>query len=534
MTEINLKYSAAVLLTRDRGAGGAVNERTALHLLDHAGVALVVANSASKILWANAEYCAMTGYRLEELVGRTPALLRGPHTSPIAIRELWDELGSVGRSEARFFNRRADGSLFRAAVTLVKLPRAEPEGAAIVCTMRDVTAEGAMEERLALLAQQANAARDTTILALASLAEQRDPATGAHLQRIEAYSRLLAEWLAANRPDELPEHARDPETIGRCAMLHDIGKVGIPDCVLLKSGLLDDADREVMQQHPRLGAEILDRVLVHQPGSAFLRIAREIIAYHHEAYDGSGYPHGLAGAEVPLVAQIATVADVFDALTSERPYKAAHSTRDALAWICDRAGKQFAPLAVEALRARADAVSEVRERLGDAATPAPVRESSMRRTARADAPAPAPPEGGRELARVFREALASRTGGEVLVRCGDVVGRVYVCEGRVAWASISSEPAVLADRLVEAGFTASDIELAAQESKRSGLNLGESLVARGLVSAGDFRRILRTHVATRLAAIQRLPEPIAMFAPRPRPYAAQFTFEPAEVFGEVP
>jgi PAS domain S-box-containing protein len=505
-----------------------------LHLLEHAGVAIVVANAASKILWANAEYCAITGYRLEELVGRTPALLRGPDTSLIAIRELWDELGSVGRSEARFYNRRADGSLFKAAVTLVKVQRSDPEGAAIICTMRDVTAESGMEERLAFLAQQANAARDTTILALASLAEQRDPATGAHLQRIEEYSRLLAEWLAANRPAELPEHARDPETIGRCAMLHDIGKVGIPDSVLLKSGLLEDADREVMQQHPRLGAEILDRVLVYQPGSAFLRIAREIIAYHHEAYDGSGYPYGLAGSQVPLVAQIATVADVFDALTSARPYKPAHSTRDALTWICDRAGKQFAPLAVDALRAQAEAVAAVRERLGDAATEAPVRESSMRRTKRSEPPVPGRAGGPLELARVLREAFASRTGGEVLVRSGDLVGRVHVCEGRIAWATLSSQPTVLADRLVEVGFTTSEIELAAQECKRSGRNLGESLVARGLISADEFRRILRDHVSARLAAIRSLPEPIAMFAPRPHPYSAQFTFEPAEVLGDDP
>ena len=505
----------------------------ALHVLDRAGVAIVVANVASKILWANAEYCAMTGYRLEELVGRTPALLRGPDTRLEAIRELWDELGSVGRSEGRFFNRRADGSVFRAAVTLVRVQHADPEGAAVICTMRDVTAESGMEERLALLAHHANAARDTTILALASLAEQRDPTTGAHLQRIEAYSRLLAEWIAARRPGELPEHARDPETIGRCAMLHDIGKVGIPDSVLLKTGLLDQADREIMQQHPRLGAEILDRVLPYQPGSAFLRIARDIVAHHHEAYDGSGYPYGLVGGEIPLVAQIATVADVFDALTSARPYKAAHSTAAALAWICDRAGQQFGPLAVEALRARADDVSSVRERMGDAPTGEPVRQSSMRRASK-EAPRPGGAPGALELGRVLREALGSRTGGEVLVRSGDVVGRVYVCEGRIAWASISSEPAVLADRLVEAGFTQSDIELATQESKRSGLTLGESLVARGLVSTGRFRQIVRDHVAARVNAIRRLPEPIAMFAPRPQPYSAQFTFEPAEVVGEVP
>jgi putative two-component system response regulator len=165
-------------------------------------------------------------------------------------------------------------------------------------------------------------ARDVLIFAMAKMAELRGQETGGHLLRMQAYVRVLAE-----QAQRLPSFAPmiDGEFIGmleRCVLLHDIGKVAIPDHVLLKPGKLDPEERSIMESHTTLGASMLEAVACqHGACLAFLQMAIDIVRHHHERWDGTGYPDGLAGSTIPLAARITTIADVYDAMRSKLVYK---------------------------------------------------------------------------------------------------------------------------------------------------------------------------------------------------------------------
>jgi two-component system, response regulator RpfG len=174
-----------------------------------------------------------------------------------------------------------------------------------------------------------------TLLRLARAGEFRDEETGFHLIRMARYSRLIANALGMSRDEA--------ETIELAAPLHDIGKIGIPDHILLKPAKLDEAEWQIMRRHPVMGHEILKG-----SGSKYVRMGALIAFSHHEKYDGSGYPNGLAGDHIPLCARIVAVADVFDALTSVRPYKKAWSDEQAFEYLVAQRHKHFDARLVEA------------------------------------------------------------------------------------------------------------------------------------------------------------------------------------------
>jgi putative two-component system response regulator len=189
---------------------------------------------------------------------------------------------------------------------------------------------------------------DVTIFTLAKLAESRSAETGAHLERMREYCRVLAEHLS-HRPRFREEIDADyVNLIYRTSPLHDIGKVGIPDSVLLKAGPLTDDEFQTMKRHVRLGAETLEAAAEVQPDVEFLRMAREIVLTHHERYDGSGYPQGLAADEIPLCGRIVALADVYDALTVRRVYQNTRAHDLAKAIILESRGVQFDPDVVDA------------------------------------------------------------------------------------------------------------------------------------------------------------------------------------------
>lgn len=169
---------------------------------------------------------------------------------------------------------------------------------------------------------------------LGRAAEYKDNETGRHVIRMSLFSLIIGRQLG------LDEHHLDD--LLNAASMHDIGKIGIPDAVLLKPGKLDPDEWEIMQRHAQIGAEIIG-----EDGSSLLKMARDIALCHHEKWDGSGYPQGLAGEAIPLEARIVAIADVFDALTSERPYKKAWTIDDACQLIREQSGKHFDPQLVE-------------------------------------------------------------------------------------------------------------------------------------------------------------------------------------------
>jgi len=206
--------------------------------------------------------------------------------------------------------------------------------------------------------------RDLAIFAMAKLAESRDPETGKHLDRVRNYSRILAQHIAGKPGFDGvdPAYAR---LIYLTSPLHDIGKVAIPDCVLLKPGRLSDREFEIMKSHTTMGAQTLDAALEAHPEAHFLRMARDIAASHHERWDGAGYPNGLKQRDIPLSARIVAVADVYDALTSKRVYKNAFTHEVARSILVKDAGTHFDPDIVAAFQAREQDFIEVQKRFAE-------------------------------------------------------------------------------------------------------------------------------------------------------------------------
>lgn len=197
-------------------------------------------------------------------------------------------------------------------------------------------------------AQDIVAVQDIAVLTLAKLAESRDPETGGHLIRIREYSQAIAEQLV--HQGRYTEHitAQFLQDLYRASPLHDIGKIGIPDYILLKPGRLTAEEFAIMQQHAVLGANILDQAVTHANIGGFLAMAATVARFHHERFDGSGYPTGLVGEQIPLPARIVALADVYDAITSKRPYKPAHSPAEARDIIRRDSAKHFDPAIVSA------------------------------------------------------------------------------------------------------------------------------------------------------------------------------------------
>ncbi|MEL0166619.1 MAG: HD domain-containing phosphohydrolase [Pseudomonadaceae bacterium] len=187
------------------------------------------------------------------------------------------------------------------------------------------------------------------VQALGMAAEYKDNETGLHVIRMSHFSRIIA-LEAGFSPEEAEE-------LLHAAPMHDVGKIGIPDAILQKPGKLDETEWQVMQQHPEIGARIIG-----EHDASMLQMARRIALGHHEKWDGSGYPEGLAGTDIPIEARIVAIADVFDALTSVRPYKKAWSVEDAVALIREQSGKHFDPDLVDCFLRRLDEIQRVRER----------------------------------------------------------------------------------------------------------------------------------------------------------------------------
>ncbi len=187
--------------------------------------------------------------------------------------------------------------------------------------------------------------RDAVVFGLAKLAESRDDDTGQHLERIRHYVRLLAEELVRDYPDLTPDAI---ELMCVTSSLHDIGKVGIPDAVLLKPGKLTAEERAIIQKHPLIGGDCLMAIRQRLGNDSFLDVACEIAFAHHERWDGGGYPFGLKGDQIPLAARVVSLADVYDALTMQRAYKAAMPHDVARKIIIEGNGTQFDPRVVDA------------------------------------------------------------------------------------------------------------------------------------------------------------------------------------------
>jgi len=228
--------------------------------------------------------------------------------------------------------------------------------------LRDISDTKSIERELLDAERRVANSRQAAIFGLARLAECRDDDTGQHLFRIRAYTRILTEELALSPEYGSAITEQFIEEIGHSAILHDIGKVGIPDSILLKPGKLTKSEFEEMKQHTVFGANVLAAADQFKESSSFLQLGRQIARSHHERWDSHGYPDGLQGDQIPLAARIISLADVYDALTSSRVYKPPFSHEESRAIIVSESGRQFDPHVVSAFLRRENDFKETRMR----------------------------------------------------------------------------------------------------------------------------------------------------------------------------
>jgi PAS domain S-box-containing protein len=319
---------------------------------------------SGNITFFNDSTCKMLGYSRDELLQmnhRDFTTLETTRKTDRAFEEVLATGKSLTLTESEVIHKDGSTRILELSVSLRQDREDKPIGYRGV--IRDVTERLKVERERKRLAVQLQEARSATILGLSKLAEYRDEGTGKHLERIREYSRLIAEKMAVLPQYEGYVSEKYIEDIFRSSILHDIGKVGIPDAILLKPDELTEEEFEVIKTHTVLGGDALNAIDAQTEGKSFLTLGKEIAYYHHEKWDGSGYPKGLREEEIPLSARIVALADVYDALTSKRFYKEAYSharTRDMILGLKET---HFAPDVVDAFLAVEEEFDRIRSEL---------------------------------------------------------------------------------------------------------------------------------------------------------------------------
>jgi PAS domain S-box-containing protein len=291
------------------------------------------------IIFANDGFCAMTGYSMEEVRGQNCRFLQGPQTDRATVQEIRQALGKQEGWRAMLLNYRKDGTPFLNELNINPVFDDTGQLLSFVGLQTDVTereqARQVLEERVQARTADLNQSQIEILSRLARAAEFRDDGTGQHTQRVAQTAALLAQALG------WPES--QVALLQQAAPLHDVGKIAISDLILLKPGKLIEAELKTMRMHAAIGTALLCN-----GSSAVVQMAERIAGSHHERWDGKGYPNGLSGEKIPIEGRILAVADVFDALTHERPYKEAWPVEQAVAEITRQSGQQFDPQVVEA------------------------------------------------------------------------------------------------------------------------------------------------------------------------------------------
>ncbi len=268
-----------------------------------------------------------------------------------ALREVEDRVKALEAGADDFLTKPVDNTELRARVSSLLKVKAYNDH--MRNHQEELEAEVARRtKQLQQAFEKIKTASLDTIFRLSRAAEYKDEDTGAHIKRVSHYSATIAGEMGLSKGTV--------EAILYAAPMHDAGKIGIPDRILLKPGKLDPDEWEIMKQHTIIGAQLLER-----SDAEFIKLAEVIALTHHEKWDGSGYPKGLKGSEIPLVGRIATIADVFDALTSRRPYKGPFSLKKSFDIIGQSRGSHFDPEVVNAFFAAENEILSIKEQYKD-------------------------------------------------------------------------------------------------------------------------------------------------------------------------
>jgi len=294
--------------------------------LDNTIDSVVITDIDSVIQYVNPAFTAVTGFEADEVIGRKPSVVASKHTTRETYEEMWSTILAGGWWRGEIINVKKSGEEWYSYLSISQIKDTEGRPFAYIGIARDITPIKELQFRLKDASLEA-------IFMLSVAAEAKDEVTGSHIQRVQHYSQALARRLGLSE--------MEAEQIGYSSMMHDIGKMFVPDAVLQKAGPLSREEWDMMGQHPENGVVILR-------DKPFYAVARDIAGNHHEKWDGTGYPAKRKGEEIPLAARIVKVADVFDALTTRRPYKEPWSEEKALEELRTRAGRDFDPSVVDA------------------------------------------------------------------------------------------------------------------------------------------------------------------------------------------
>ncbi|AFM25299.1 HD domain-containing phosphohydrolase [Desulfomonile tiedjei] len=313
-------------------------------------VSIVLTDLDQNVLFWNTGAQNIFGYSSDEMIGSKITRLYPPDA---LSTETVEQLRTVIRTKSGAVHGNMqqltkDGRTLIISLALSPMIDTDGEVQGILGVGLDVTEEILRQEEILKLLEQVQTTQDMAVFSLAKLAESRDAETGSHLIRIQKYCRILC-----NRLSDMHQY-RDIVTdhyttdLIRSAVLHDIGKVAMPDSILLSHELFTVTEREIMKRHTLLGGKALEEAVTTLGEKSFLSLGMEVAYYHHEKWDGTGYPYGLKGEEIPLSARIVSLVDVYDALTSERRYKRPFSHEEASLIIQEGRANHFDPGLVDA------------------------------------------------------------------------------------------------------------------------------------------------------------------------------------------
>lgn len=334
-------------------------------------VAIVLTDFENKVMFWNTGAENIYGYSAEEMAGTSIFRLFPPDDG---TWKTIDRLGALMRSETDTVQENVkqvakDGRILTVSMVVSSMREASGQVRGILGLGLDVTNEVSLHEELLGSYKLIKKIQGASIFALAKLAESRDGETAFHLERLQEYCRTLCTRLRER--ERFKEQMTDQfiEDLVQCSVLHDIGKVAIPDSILFTRAKFGLDEYEIMKQHAIHGGRALEEAAEKVgAGESFLSMGKDVAYFHHERWDGTGYPFGLKDNEIPLSARIVAIADVYDALTTERRYKRAYSHEEAREVILMEKGKQFDPELVDVFVEAEQQFREIRDRVSHIAS----------------------------------------------------------------------------------------------------------------------------------------------------------------------
>jgi PAS domain S-box-containing protein len=323
---------------------------------------LVILDTEGIIVEVNPGFERMSGLEKRQILQKPLSVLQEDLLPNLNFAEIRSILDVEDQWEEEMKGCRANGEAIISSSSFFSIKNEAGNIFAYAALIKDVSKLRRVENALIESLENTTLAQEAIIFGLAKLAEFRDRDTGFHLERIRGYSKVLAEELSKLPKFQKAINNKFIDALYRTAPLHDIGKVGIPDHILLKKGKLTEAEREIIKTHTTIGFQTLSSIRRQYGDMDFLNMGMEITYCHHERWDGKGYPRGLKGPDIPLSAKIVAIADVYDALTTTRVYKRAFSHEDSLQMMSHERGKHFAPVLFDVFYSLENQFDNIRKR----------------------------------------------------------------------------------------------------------------------------------------------------------------------------